>query len=146
MEQSHDNSNKVKEKIVAQKAVIAKGDTFLILLRSKDETAFPGLWDFPGGKLEKGEDPRQSVEREVKEETGLRIKANEIEGTYTADLNGTPVEFIVYSAEVPEGGLEKLAIGPEHSEYKFATTEEIKGLETMPYMEAYFKEHSTEPI
>ncbi len=32
-------------------------------------------WGLPGGWLERGEEPRQTVERELREETGLRVRA-----------------------------------------------------------------------
>lgn len=34
---------------------------------------YPGLHDFPGGKLEPNESPAECVAREVKEETGLEV-------------------------------------------------------------------------
>lgn len=31
-------------------------------------------WDVPGGKIEKGESPREAILREIAEETGLKVK------------------------------------------------------------------------
>ena len=138
MEETADQKHERREQITAQKAIIKKGNRFLIVLRSENEKAFPGLWDFPGGKLEVGEDPFESLTREVKEETGLVIKAKILEGTYDASLKDTAVKFVLYAVDVVSGSPENIVIGEEHSEYRFATAEEIKNLKTMPYMGSYF--------
>ena len=43
---------------------------FLFLKRGKDEIA-EGTWCLPGGRIEQGEDPKDTVRREIKEETDL---------------------------------------------------------------------------
>ncbi len=44
-----------------------------LLLKKANRGVSAGKWNGPGGKLERGETPEQSVAREVKEETSLRI-------------------------------------------------------------------------
>jgi A/G-specific adenine glycosylase len=47
-----------------------------IFISKRGNTKFlPGLWEFPGGKIEKNESAEKAVIREVKEETNLHIKA-----------------------------------------------------------------------
>ena len=47
--------------------VAFKNDKIMITRRKKDDP-YPGMWEFPGGKLEKDESPEQCIVREIKEE------------------------------------------------------------------------------
>lgn len=44
-----------------------------VLLLQRQQPPFVGYWTAPGGKVQPGESPHEAVQREVKEETGLRI-------------------------------------------------------------------------
>jgi len=54
--------------------VIWKRGRILIARRSEDRM-LGGLWEFPGGKKKRGESLQQTVVREVREETGLKVRA-----------------------------------------------------------------------
>jgi 8-oxo-dGTP pyrophosphatase MutT (NUDIX family) len=73
---------------IAITAIIRRGNTFLITKRSPEKKRFPGYWTVPGGRLETKDyihlDKEtkdywynvleRTLEREVKEEVGLKIK------------------------------------------------------------------------
>lgn len=57
--------------------IIREEDKVLIIERpvEKSNTGVELKWAFPGGKVERDEEPQDTVEREVKEETGYQIRA-----------------------------------------------------------------------
>jgi 8-oxo-dGTP diphosphatase len=62
--------------IVAAGIVIEGGK--VLLSRRKQGTHLEGLWEFPGGKVEEGEDPRVALARELEEELGIHTFVGEI--------------------------------------------------------------------
>lgn len=54
-------------------ALIERGGRVLICRRRLDQD-HPGKWEFPGGKIEPGEEPSESLRRELREELGVEAK------------------------------------------------------------------------
>ncbi len=50
----------------------------ILLTRRREDAPYPLLWEFPGGKVEPGEDPRDGVVREIREELGIDVEAGTI--------------------------------------------------------------------
>lgn len=95
----------MKKNIHVVGAVIIDGEKILCAQRGT-EKALPGLWEFPGGKIEQGESPQAALQREIQEEMHCEIKIGEqVEHTiheydfgivhlttfYCTLLQGTPV-------------------------------------------------------
>lgn len=69
-------------------AVVEHGGAILLIERATPPNQ--GLWAIPGGRLEFGETLQQAAEREIREETGIVIRAGEV--IYTT-------EFLDYDAQ-----------------------------------------------
>jgi 8-oxo-dGTP diphosphatase len=79
---------------------LEKQDQILLLQRNKEP--FSSFWTAPGGKLEIGEDPRQTIIREIREETGLTLiqpRLQLITSETAADPNYNWLLFIFCSTE-----------------------------------------------
>jgi ADP-ribose pyrophosphatase YjhB (NUDIX family) len=96
---------------LAAAAMIGMEDR-LVLVRRAIEPAI-GKWSFPSGYVDRGEIVEAAVEREVLEETGLRVRTNWLVGLYSQP--GNAVVLAVYDVTVVGGelraGSEALEVG-----------------------------------
>ncbi|MGA2360992.1 MAG: NUDIX domain-containing protein [Candidatus Aminicenantales bacterium] len=96
------NGMEALPKVVA--AIIERDGKVLVARRRKD-IRFGGLWEFPGGKLEDGEDPESGLERELLEELGIQVR---IEGFFCSVPYRGPVlsiELLAYTVAHVSGEL-----------------------------------------
>lgn len=83
-------------------AVIRNGDRVLIDKRRADGL-LGGLWEFPGGKVEMGEDHHTALVREIKEELGVDISVRDGCGVYQHAYTHFRVTVFVFSATITAG-------------------------------------------
>jgi 8-oxo-dGTP diphosphatase len=55
-------------------AVIERPDGTFLLAQRPEGKPYPGYWEFPGGKIEPGEDPTTALARELREELGIEMR------------------------------------------------------------------------
>ncbi|MET3589713.1 8-oxo-dGTP diphosphatase [Bartonella silvatica] len=63
--------------LVVAGALVDKDNRVLLTERPQGKS-LAGLWEFPGGKVEKGETPESSLVRELEEELGIHVKPNNL--------------------------------------------------------------------
>ena len=85
----------------------------------------PLKWEFPGGKPEPGEGPRQALAREIYEELAVEIEVGEWLGRGESVAGERRVELDVFVARILSGEV-RLA---EHQAYGWFGVDEIDALD-----------------
>jgi 8-oxo-dGTP diphosphatase len=87
-------------------ALIEKDDKLLVCQRTRHQT-MPLKWEFPGGKIEEGEQPRDALRRELEEELGiLATIGDELARIRHEYPNGGMVELRFYVVRDYKGEVE----------------------------------------
>lgn len=87
-------------------ALIVKDGKILVCQRTKHQT-MPLKWEFPGGKIEEGEQPREALRRELDEELGIDATiGDEIARIRHEYRSGNSVELRFYVVHEFRGELE----------------------------------------
>ncbi len=135
--------------VSADAAVFRKGQ--ILLIKREDN----GLWALPGGATEVGETWAESVERELREETGVQGTATELLGVFDARLWGSRARQHVYASiwlveidehQTPIAGPETTGVGffaedalpdlsPGHKERVPAVFKLVRGDLSIPYFD-----------
>lgn len=111
-------------KVVA--AVIKRNNKIFVTQRGYGE--FKDGWEFPGGKVEKGETKEEALIREIKEELDTVIKVDSYLDTIEYDYPDFHLSMDCFICSVVEGNL----VLKEHEDSKWIKKEEIDTLNWLP--------------
>ena len=106
----------------------------ILLTRRMDN----GRWCLPGGHMEPGETLAECLEREVWEETGLRVQTRQLIGVYSnphmllvyPDGNRTQIVGMLFEAGVVSG---ELGLSGETTAFGYFTAKEIADLDVLEH-------------
>ena len=88
-------------------AVIERGDRRLLIGQRKRNDTSPLKWEFPGGKIEEGEQPRDALRRELDEELGIQANVGDEVTRFRHEYpNGNAIELRFYDVKAYSGELE----------------------------------------
>lgn len=129
------------KEIIVVAALIKKEDKILIAKRSTGDKNVLGKWEFPGGKVEKDEDEKVAIEREIKEEFELKIKAEKYITNNICNYPTKVVDLRLYRCKYISGDF-KLH---DHSEYVWVDANNILDYDLAPAdipLAKYIKENN----
>ena len=116
----------LKRIIRVSAAVIMERGRILTAQRVTGEYA--GCWEFPGGKQEEGETPRQALRREISEELGVQISTGQQIGTVEYDYGAFHLSMDCFICTLTEGQPEP----KEHQNIAWVLPEELDTVEWLP--------------
>lgn len=108
--------------------LVNENDEILCALRSQT-MSLPGLWEFPGGKIEAGESPENALKREIKEELGVEITVGEQIADVTHEYSTVIVRLLTYYAKIIDSSQ---PLAAEHEKLEWLGRHKLGELEWAP--------------
>lgn len=101
-------------------AIIEQKEKILICQRSS-RMKLPLKWEFPGGKIEKGESKEACLIREIKEELGIDITINNELETVYYEYDDFSIRLYPFVATLVSGAPKAL----EHAQWRWVSSDEL---------------------
>ena len=98
--------DRVPDSVIPCVGAVIKDDRGRLLLIKRGHAPGAGLWSLPGGRIEAGETDAQALAREMREETGLLVRAGQLIGRVRRPAaDGAVLDIRDYAATVTGGTL-----------------------------------------
>ena len=139
--------SEAKPFLMAVKAVaFDTQDRCLLLRRSIANKNFVGCWEWPGGKMEAGEDFAAAVLRETREETSLDVEITGLAGAIQYEMPQKQIILLCMEVRIVNG---EVKLSDEHDDFTWAPLAELNRYKLLPgvgdFMLEYAQKKGTKP-
>lgn len=122
-------------------AFITRNNKILLFHRDNKPTIKdPDCWDIIGGHSEEGENPDQTLLREIQEE--LNVIPSDYKQLFS-EPDVWNMETYIYHIQLSDEEAQQIKLGNEGQEVKFFTFEELQDLKLTQNLNKYLKNHSS---
>lgn len=125
--------------VQVSKAIIKRGETYLLVKRSPEASRFSETWDFTGGRIDPGETKEEALVREVLEETGLTVSTHAFVGAFPYEHTRDD-ELIMLNLFAVTVKQRVISLSHEHTEYAWFKVKEIQKLDLHPSVKIFLKQ------
>jgi 8-oxo-dGTP diphosphatase len=101
-------------------AILFKDEKVLIAQRANSDP-LAGLWEFPGGKVEAGESPEQSLIREMQEEFCINVEVGKFFASSVFNYDKGTIRLLAYLCTWIRGEI----ISTVHNDYLWAAINDL---------------------
>ena len=114
---------------VAGVAIIDQDKNKVLAGKRNADRLVGGMWEFPGGKIEKGEKPQEAAKRELKEEFHDEVQIGpQLDETVSYEYDFGIVKLTVFFAKLLTNNFDLVA----HSEVEWLSADEVQKLNWAP--------------
>jgi 8-oxo-dGTP diphosphatase len=116
------------QKVYVVGAVIMNDAEEILCAKRSKTMSLAGLWEFPGGKIEPGESPREALVREIQEELGCTVEIGAFVTSCTHEYPHVIVTLDTYFARIMDG----TPTPSEHEQLKWLRVDQLNTLDWAP--------------
>ena len=118
----------IKKTVHVVGAIIENDNKEILCALRGPEMTLPNYWEFPGGKVERGESKQEALKREIQEELGCTIEVfDHVEDT-TYEYEQVIVRLETFRSKISNGTPE----ASEHAEIRWLPRRELNSLNWAP--------------
>lgn len=125
--------------LAVKAAIFDEQGQCLLIRRSANNRSFVGCWEWPGGKVDEGEDFAAALHREVAEETGLTVELIGFAGATSFEMPDLSCVLVCMEARLISGDLK---LSDEHDDFVWVSLKEIPLYKYPPRISDLMREYA----